>query len=85
MAAQKRQSHLLNVAKQMPPLYHTIPGHDYSVEDSQVIRWIVSQPELCQRMFNKLRDSGYIVYDRETGKWQGADYDATEEIDPWDW
>lgn len=65
----------LLVAQNMPPLYRTQPGEDYSYKNDEVFQWISQRPGLINYIFDKLTTSEYIYYDSETGKWQGVDYE----------
>ena len=66
----------LFVACDMPPMYKTQPGKKYTHKDDEVLNWISKRPGLMTYVFDKLAQSGYIVYDSDTGKWQGVDYDG---------
>lgn len=69
-------SKLLEIAKKMPPLYHTLPGEEFDVSRSEVVQWLIQQPDILSYISNRVKgDSKLIVYNRETGKWQGVDYD----------
>lgn len=59
----------------MPPLFHKQPGKDFSLDDSEVLAWIMSQPEVMEYIFDRYNSKGAIEYDRETGTWMGADYE----------
>lgn len=72
----KKYSIKFDVAKTMPPLYHTLPGQEFEVEKSEVYRWISQQPDFLEYIHQTLRQAGYITYDPETGKWTGVDYDS---------
>ncbi len=61
------------VARTMPSLHHTLPGQEFSIEKSEVVRWLVSQPEIINYLTTKLASTGAIVYDNSTGTWRGAD------------
>ena len=75
--SKNKVSKLLDVAKRMPPLYHTLPGEEFEVSKSEVIQWLIRQPDILSYISNRVRgDSKLIVYDRETGKWQGVDYNG---------
>ena len=65
----------LEVGRQMPPLYHKLPGKEFRYSDSEVLKWISNQPLLLAWLRDQLRSAGYIVYDSETGKWTGVDYE----------
>lgn len=77
----KRKSKYLDIAKKMPPLYHTIPGEDFDIAKSEVAKWLVSQPEILNYVVNRIKGSNgqttYIVFDPKTRKWQGVDYDGS--------
>ena len=64
-----------DAAKEMPPLYHRLPGEEFSHDKSAVLKWVFRQPDIAQYVFDKLSKLGYIVYDPATGKWKGANYD----------
>ena len=66
----------LGLGGEMPPLYHTLPGEQYDPKKSQVLKWISEYPELLAYVFDKLAQSGQIVYDQDTGRWQGVGYDG---------
>lgn len=69
----------LAVAKDMPPLYRTHPGQEYSYKTDDVIKWISKRPGLLMYVFDKLVAAGYIAYDKPTGLWMGVDYDADDD------
>lgn len=71
----RKKSKQLNVAKQMPRLRHRIPGEEYDNKKSEVINWIVSQPEIRQWLFDKLKSYGYIAYLKEPGQWVGIEHE----------
>lgn len=68
----------LEVARKMPPLRHNFGG-EFDPAKSEVIKWLISQPVILNYLFDAVRGKvykdPYIVYDPETGKWQGVDYD----------
>lgn len=70
---QVRKTWRLDVAKKMPPLHHTLPGSGFDIAKSEVVRWLTSQPEIMQLIFNAVKTK-YIVYDKATGTWRGVDY-----------
>lgn len=73
--ANKKASKLLEVAKKMPPLYHTLPGQEFDVQKSEMVQWLIQQPDILSYISNRVRDGQHIIYDPDTGKWQGVDYD----------
>lgn len=65
------------VAKKMPPLKHKL-SDGYDVTESEVVRWLISQPDILNYIFDAVRGNGHrespIIYNPNTGKWQGVDY-----------
>ena len=78
MSKAKSKDKRLLVAKNMPPLYRTLPEQTYSYKTDEVFAWISQRPGLINYVFDKLSMGGYIVYNPETGKWQGVDYEPDE-------
>ena len=35
----------LEIAKSMPPLYHTLPNQKFDIEKSEAVKWLMKQPE----------------------------------------
>lgn len=68
----------LRIAKKMPPLYHTLPGEKFELEKSEVVKWLISQPDLLDFIFDRVKKHGHIIYNPETGKWHGVDYDEED-------
>ena len=60
---------------QMPPLYHRLPGEEYQQDKSQVLAWTMQQLLLAEYIYDQAANAKEIVYDPETGMWQGADYE----------
>lgn len=73
----KSKSIKLDTAKSMPPLYHKLPGENYSTEKSQAIQWLIQQPEIQEFIWDKIKQSGDVFYNSATGKWQGVDCQET--------
>lgn len=71
----KKHSPLWDVAKSMPPLRHSIPGKPFDISESDAVQWLMRQPEIQQMVFNAVRNQGSIVYDPDTGAWQGIEHD----------
>lgn len=69
-------SKLLDVAKTMPPLYHTIPNEMFDIEKSEVVQWLIKQPDILNYVVNRIKSSGLIIYDSQSGVWEGVDYDG---------
>ena len=57
----------------MPPLRHQ-PGTEFSWTDSEVVAWLVAQPEIRRYVFDRCRTRGLIVFDPETRTWRGRDF-----------
>lgn len=72
---QKKYSKKLLIAKLMPSLHHTLPGQKYDAKKSQVLSWIVEQPDILEWAFDQMKSTGYISYNSADGKWTGIDYD----------
>ena len=73
----QKVSKLLDVVKKMPPLYHTLPGEEFDLSKSEVVQWLIRQPDILSYIANRITGIGkLIVYDRETGKWKGVDYNG---------
>ena len=68
------KSRLYQVARKMPPLYHKLPGEEFNLQKSRALWWLMKQSEVRLYIWDRLKQSGAIVYDRETGKWRGADF-----------
>lgn len=65
---------LLAAARHMPPLYHKLPGESFDIRKSRVLWWLVKQPAVLYCLWNFFKDSGVIYFNRDTGKWQGVDF-----------
>lgn len=68
----------LRVARNMPPLYHTLPNATYHHKKSEVLKWLAARPALIEHLFTQVSNSKDIMYDPSTGKWQGIDYEEEE-------
>lgn len=72
----EKRSRLLNIAKKMPPLKHSIPGEEFDIQNSEVLKWILQNPEAWNYIWNNIKQAGVIVFDSATETWQGVDYDG---------
>jgi len=70
-----QRSKLIQIARKMPPLYHTIPGKQFDIQKSEVIQWLINQPEILNWMWNNVKQSKDVVFNPESGTWQGADFE----------
>lgn len=64
----------------MPKLYHTLPGHDFDVNKSEVLNWLIQQPEVLSFLFSRIpKAKDYknpaMKYDAGTGLWCGVDFE----------
>ena len=66
---------ILNAATTMPPLHHSIPDQPFDIRNSEVVKWLAKQPEILNYVWNNIKNSGAVVFNPETGKWQGVDYE----------
>ena len=64
----------LNICREMPPLYHKLPGEDFDWAKSEVCNWIVTHKEVRAFLWDKIAQSGLIEFNAETCKWMGRDY-----------
>jgi hypothetical protein len=67
----KKASHALKRAAQMPTLFHTLPGEEFESSKSEVVRWMIEQPEILDALFHYYKDKGAIVF--ANGRWHGAE------------
>lgn len=65
----------LDAARYMPPLHHTIPGEKFDVKKSRVILWLLKNPDILNYLWDHVQQSGNVKYNKNTGTWQGVDYD----------
>lgn len=70
---------VIDIAKCMPPLYHSIPGVKFDFRRSRTLWWLIKQPEILKYIWDIVKRSGAIKYDSENGKWQGVDFEIHED------
>jgi len=58
-------------AARMPVLAHFHRNRPFDIMESDVVAWLVEQPEIRQEVFNMCRRVNSIVY--VDGKWMGAE------------
>lgn len=68
-------------AKKMPPLYHKLPEQEFDIQKARTLWWLVKQPDILNAIWNEIKQSGSVVFNPETGKWQGVDFVPEEEYD----
>lgn len=73
--AKRKRSKMLDAARIMPPLRHSIPGKEFNIKNSEVVKWLLENPVVWNYVWNNVKESGAVSYDSDTGKWQGVDYD----------
>ena len=52
----------MQAARRMPIKDHFHHGRPFRIEASDAARWLVSQPEILQDVFNRMKSAGMIVY-----------------------
>lgn len=77
----KNQTSKANTAAaQMPELSHwrdrTKP---WTPEQSDVIAWLVSQPDIANALFRKFHQAGVIVFDPFSETWSGRDHQEAQD------
>lgn len=75
----KSKTEKFNIAKNMPPLFHRLPGEEFDFEKSEVVQWLIQQSDILSYVWDKVKSSGNVVYDKNTGLWQGIDYEGEQE------
>lgn len=71
MRGKKLDYDFLECAKNMPQLRHSTGG-EFNILKSEVAKWLASQPEVMQKIFDMANRKKFIVYDSETKTWKGA-------------
>lgn len=74
-----KDSNLYQIVRRMPPLYHKLPGEDFDIRKSRIIWWLTKQPEMLEYVWNRIKQSGAVKYDPQTGKWQGVDFQEEDD------
>lgn len=59
--------------KKMPQLYHKLPGQDFSITDSEVLKWLGTQYEVLDWLRGSMYKSNFIKYNPDLKMWQGVD------------
>lgn len=72
----KKRSKKIEVGKKLPPSYHTLPGEEFDIQKSEVVNWLIKQPEILSYIWDQFKQSGYVEYDPETSLWTGVDFDG---------
>ena len=74
----KMQQAAVDAAKKMPPLYHKNPDAEFDIRKSRTIWWLIKQPEILTYVWNLITSAKVIVYNPDTHKWQGIDFEQEE-------
>ncbi len=74
--ARKVNYDFLNCMKDMPALYHTNKDGSFDICKSEVVQWIMKQPEVGQKVFDMAKNKGLIEYDPDSKTWRGVDYNG---------
>ena len=70
-----KRSKKLNIAKKLPPSFHKKNNENFDIKKSEVIEWLINQPQILEFVWDNIKQSGDIVFNQKTGKWQGIDYE----------
>jgi hypothetical protein len=72
IAQTKPRNQALRAAAKMPLLSHVKRGERFDISKSEVVQWLMAQPEVQQETFNWIKRQGAIVF--EDGQWRGAEW-----------
>ena len=77
----KNQTSKANTAAaQMPKLSHWRDHtKTWTPEQSDVIAWLVSRPDIANALFQKFQQAGVIVFDPLTETWSGRDHQEAQD------
>jgi hypothetical protein len=68
------KSKFLLVASKMPGESHWPDrSKQFDYRDSDVVKWLLDQPETWEWMFQKAHDLGMIIFDEDKKLWYGVD------------
>jgi len=65
----------LDGIRKMPPLKHSASKDHFDIMESEVVEYMISRPEIRQKLFDMARNGQAIEYDPATKTWRGADYE----------
>ncbi|MBO0962002.1 hypothetical protein J1P26_20050 [Neobacillus sp. MM2021_6] len=65
----------LETGRKLPPSYHKMPDQEFDIEKSEVAKWLINQPEILNFVVEIMKKSEAIVYNKDTEKWHGVDYE----------
>lgn len=77
MRARRNNEKHFGCAMAMPPLAHRGEGSSFNIAESEVARWLCSQPSIMQLVFDMVSHatidgSPVIVYDSKSNVWHGS-------------
>ncbi|WP_086351186.1 hypothetical protein [Candidatus Enterococcus clewellii] len=56
----------------MPPLYHTLPGKEFSLQDSEIAQWLKGKTHIYELVYLAACYNKVITFNTETGCFEGA-------------
>lgn len=72
----RKRNKIFDVARFMPPLRHSIPGEEFDIKKSEVVKWLLRNPAILNYVWNNIKQSGVVEYNPKTGTWKGVDYNG---------
>lgn len=74
-----KRSKIVDLAKTMPPLHHSIPGKEkFNIQESEVLKWLLKHPLTWNYIWNNIKQSGAIKFDKDTGTWKGIEFEDND-------
>jgi len=64
------------VVAKMPSLVHWDRNQPFDIMKSEVVEWLIKQPDVRQFLFDRVKGTGMITFDEKLGKWRGVDDQA---------
>lgn len=61
----------MECGRKMPELKHSFDGEKFDIEKSEVVNWLINQPDVKLLIYDLFRVNAYIVYDPEKKTWKG--------------
>lgn len=68
---------LTALLRTMPSLRHSFPDTEFHISESEVVAWLISQPEAMQVLFNVAVSTKAIKFDQATRTWAGVEEEET--------
>ncbi len=79
MKRSKSRQAIVDAARRMPPLYHTLPGEEFNLRKSRTLWWLIKQLPVLKYIWDIVKQSGAITYNPNTKKWVGVDFVQEED------